>query len=167
MSNPPSFCRPYLWLLFVALCVLAGCSSPPTVTSKRDPAVSDAQLAKGGSVCVLTSMTLQGRYSDPKEAEEDRIASSFFRARGFSIAPKIAGADYAFVAIGKVEPASAVGGSKGKYVHGLKARLFSIGADGRAEKEVWSGTGLWIGSGSDPWGVKNRLLTQTLKRFPN
>lgn len=167
MSIPPSFSRPHLWLLLVAMCVLAGCTSPATVKSQRDPSFTADRLARGGAVCVLTNMKINGRYIDPAEAEEERIAESFFRSKGFRIVPKVADANYAFIAVGKVERAIAVGGSKSDYVHGLKSRFFSIGSNGLAEREVWTGTALWVGSASNPWKVKNRLLAESLQRFPN
>jgi hypothetical protein len=168
MSNAPGGSRPHftLWLLLLAFCLLAGCAAP-TASSQRLPAFTPALLAKGGSVCVLTNKKVHGVYADPKEIEEERISETFFRSQGFSIAPKLAGAKFAFVAMGKSESTTTTGKGKPSYMHGVKARLYLMGSNGLAEQELWNGTAVWVGSGSNPWGVKNRLLAAALKRFPN
>jgi hypothetical protein len=164
------------WLLMLlALATLAGCATEASVSSQRSLALTPERLAKGGSVCVMDLAKMKGLYPDAREARQTKIAEDFFRSKGFRIAPRLAGADYAFWGIGNIKTAPVSGATvignevllNRNYLHSLTGYFYSVRRNGGPEKELWQGSAYWSGSGHDPWGTQEVLLQSVLNRFPN
>jgi hypothetical protein len=160
-------------LSVLSCCWLAGCatSAPPEVNTTRAPDFTDERLARGGTVYVVRGP--KAAQSGERQSMITGIEEKHFRSKGFTIAPKLDGADYAFYSLGYSAPATSMSDSgdqsvsySGDYHHNLQAHFLSI-RDGKMEQKMWEGTAMTSASGDDPFKVSATLLEAVLSRFPN
>lgn len=156
--------------------MLSSCVTPEIqLHSKRSLDLSDARLARGGSLCVLTNSKIQRTFSPKKEIDQTKIAENSFRGKGFTIQDLPPGADYGFLILtklsrGSADSASMIGDTaflNRQYSYEMLGELYALKPSGSPENLLWRGNAYQIIYNVDSMASEEALLQRILDKFPN
>lgn len=156
--------------------ILAACAVTPKTESSRSLDLTNALLAKGGSVAILPPAKLKNQFPKREDIILEDGAAKRFRELGFKVVGSQKDANYSFVVSFNADPlAPSSFTAYGDTIYANRSVAYIVtgmffGPDARGvkSKELWQGwSGAALGVRSNSEAAEKALVGHLMNLFPN